>query len=124
MWYLKRGKVFGSSPFPFDIVVAMADALITPAGRTLLRALMPQERRVVVLVCAGLANVVIAERIGTTEQVVKNYLPNIFVKAGAYTRTEFILFAFKHGTVVCPCQSRFIMKTALPGSEGQCREAD
>lgn len=84
----------------------MTDALMTPAGRTLLRSLTPLERRVVVLVCAGLANVVIAERIGTTEQVVKNYLCSIFAKAGTHTRTEFILFAFRHGTVVCPCQQR------------------
>jgi DNA-binding NarL/FixJ family response regulator len=90
----------------FDIVIAVADALMTPAGRTLLRALTPLERRVVVLVCAGLSNVVIAQRIGTTEQVVKNYLHNVFSKAGTHTRTEFILFAFRHGTVVCPCQQR------------------
>jgi DNA-binding NarL/FixJ family response regulator len=90
----------------FDIVFVMGDTLMTPQGRLLLRSLTPPERRVVVLVCAGLANVVIAARIGTTEQVVKNYLRNIFAKAGTHTRTEFVLFAFKHGTVTCPCQQR------------------
>jgi DNA-binding NarL/FixJ family response regulator len=91
----------------------MGDASsMTEQGRLLLRSLTPTERRVVVLVCAGLCNAVIAQRIGTTEQVVKNYLRAVFAKAGIHTRTEFILFAFKHGTVVCPCQSRLIAKNA------------
>jgi DNA-binding NarL/FixJ family response regulator len=79
---------------------------MTPQGRLLLRSLSPPERRVVVLLCAGLANAVIAERIGTSQQVVKNYIRTICAKAGTHTRTEFLLFVFRHGVVVCPCPQR------------------
>jgi DNA-binding NarL/FixJ family response regulator len=79
---------------------------LTSAGRLFLRALTPKERRILVLVCAGFSNGVIAERIGTSEQVVKNYLHGILRKAGRRSRCELIIFVFRHGVVECPCKHR------------------
>jgi DNA-binding NarL/FixJ family response regulator len=59
-----------------------------------------------VLVCAGFANKAIAERMGTTEQVVKNHMREILPKAAKATRCELIVFVFRHGVVTCPCTQR------------------
>jgi DNA-binding CsgD family transcriptional regulator len=81
------------------------DACLTSEGRVFLRALTPTERRILVLVCAGLSNGVIAERVGNSEQGVKNYLHGILRKAGKRSRCELIIFVFHHGVVECPCKS-------------------
>jgi DNA-binding NarL/FixJ family response regulator len=84
----------------------MIDASLTSAGRQFLRALTPGERRVLVLVCAGFTNGRIAERICTSEQVVKNYMREILHKSGRSSRSELIVFVFRHGVVECPCRHR------------------
>jgi Bacterial regulatory proteins, luxR family len=45
----------------------------------------------------GLTNHDIARTIGTTEQVVKNYLRNIFNKLGVGSRLELALYVARHG---------------------------
>jgi DNA-binding NarL/FixJ family response regulator len=47
-----------------------------------------KEIRVATLVWEGLTNREIAELIGTTEQVVKNYLRTTFDKLGVWSRLE------------------------------------
>ncbi|MDR7274099.1 response regulator transcription factor [Catenuloplanes atrovinosus] len=53
--------------------------------------LTAREREVLDLVAEGLANVVIAERLGLTEKTVKNHLHAVFTKLGARNRTEAVL---------------------------------
>jgi Bacterial regulatory proteins, luxR family len=65
------------------------------------------------MVCAGLNNAVIAQRLGTTEQVIKNHLRHVFAKAAIHTRAEFIVFAFRDGFVVCPCQRRSPVQSSV-----------
>jgi DNA-binding CsgD family transcriptional regulator len=49
------------------------------------------------LVWEGLTNRDIARSIGTTEQVVKNYLRNTFDKLGVWSRLELALYVAGHG---------------------------
>jgi hypothetical protein len=49
------------------------------------------------LVWEGLTNREIATVIGTTEQVVKNYLRNTFDKLGVWSRLELALYVASHG---------------------------
>ena len=51
-----------------------------------------REDRIIELVAEGLRNAEIADRIGTTEHVVKNYLRVIFDKLGVRTRLELALW--------------------------------
>jgi DNA-binding CsgD family transcriptional regulator len=81
---------------------------MTERGRLFLRSLNDKERTILILVCAGHSNVRIAERIRTTEQVVKNYMRGLLQKAGRRSRFELIVFAFGSGTVTCPCQHRSV----------------
>ena len=51
-----------------------------------------RERRVIELVAQGLKNSEVAEAIGTTEHVVKNYLRVIYDKLGLWNRVELALW--------------------------------
>jgi DNA-binding NarL/FixJ family response regulator len=55
---------------------------------------MPNEReqRVIELVAQGLKNKEVADQIGTTEHVVKNYLRVIYDKLGLWNRVELALW--------------------------------
>ena len=59
--------------------------------------LTPKEIRVATLVWEGLTNREIAKIIGTTEQVVKNYLRTAFDKLGVWTRAQAMVFARDRG---------------------------
>ena len=59
--------------------------------------LTAKELQVALLVWQGLTNREIALAIGTTEQVVKNYLRNTFDKLGVWSRLELALYVASHG---------------------------
>jgi DNA-binding NarL/FixJ family response regulator len=59
--------------------------------------LTPKEIQVANLVWDGLTNREIAKLIGTTEQVVKNYLRTTFDKLGVWSRLELALYVANHG---------------------------
>src|SRR6266576_1758949 len=59
--------------------------------------LTAKEMQVALLVWQGLTNREIALAIGTTEQVVKNYLRNTFDKLGVWSRLELSLYVTSHG---------------------------
>jgi DNA-binding NarL/FixJ family response regulator len=51
-----------------------------------------REQRVIQLVAQGMKNREVAEAIGTTEHVVKNYLRTIYDKLGLWNRVELALW--------------------------------
>lgn len=59
--------------------------------------LTAKEIEVATLVWEGLTNREIAKIIGTTEQVIKNYLRNTFDKLGVWSRLELALYVANHG---------------------------
>lgn len=59
--------------------------------------LTTKEIRVASLVWEGFTNRQIAGLIGTTEQVVKNYLRTTFDKLGVWSRLELALYVAGHG---------------------------
>ncbi|MGA2744323.1 MAG: LuxR C-terminal-related transcriptional regulator [Candidatus Sulfotelmatobacter sp.] len=61
-------------------------------GRYGTRVPSEREQRVIELVAAGLKNREVAEEIGTTEHVVKNYLRVIYDKLGLWNRVELALW--------------------------------
>jgi DNA-binding NarL/FixJ family response regulator len=59
--------------------------------------LTPKELQVATLVWEGLTNRQIAAIIGTSEQVVKNYLRTTFDKLGVWSRLELALYVARQG---------------------------
>lgn len=57
------------------------------------------EIKVTTLVWQGHTNPEIALSLGTTEQVIKNHLRNVFDKLGVWTRLELALHVSSHGGV-------------------------
>ncbi len=58
--------------------------------------LTPKEMKIVALIVQGFKNKEIATQLGTTEQVVKNYLRNVYDKIGVSDRLELALFTIHH----------------------------
>ena len=61
-----------------------------------------REQRVIELVAQGLKNREVADEIGTTEHVIKNYLRTIYDKLGLWNRVELALWyeARRHESLV------------------------
>lgn len=58
--------------------------------------LTSKELRIVALIVQGFKNKEIAVQLGTTEQVIKNYLRNVYDKIGVSDRLELALFTIHH----------------------------
>ena len=69
------------------------------AGAQVVRRLTPKELQIVALVSEGAKNREIAVRLGTKEQVVKNYLRSIYDKVGVSDRLELALYTVHHRTL-------------------------
>jgi DNA-binding NarL/FixJ family response regulator len=68
------------------------------AARTKVQ-LTPKESLIVSCVTQGMKNKEIAVRVGTTEQVVKNYLRKVYDKLGVSDRLELALYCLSHHVV-------------------------
>jgi len=73
-----------------------AAALMSPRPKT---KLSDKELLIISCVTQGMRNKEIANEIGTTEQVVKNYLRKVYDKLGVSDRLELALFAIAHKLV-------------------------
>ncbi len=65
-------------------------------GARVLDRLTPKELRIVALIVQGYKNKEIAIQLGTTEQVIKNSLRNVYDKIGVSDRLELALFTIHH----------------------------
>jgi DNA-binding NarL/FixJ family response regulator len=70
-----------------------------PAGTRPKVQLTPKESLIVSCVTQGMKNKEIALRVGTTEQVVKNYLRKVYDKLGVADRLELALYCLSHHVV-------------------------
>ncbi|HLV89413.1 MAG TPA: response regulator transcription factor [Candidatus Sulfotelmatobacter sp.] len=70
-----------------------------PAGSRPKVQLTPKESIIVSCVTQGMKNKEIALRVGTTEQVVKNYLRKVYDKLGVADRLELALYCLNHHVV-------------------------
>jgi DNA-binding CsgD family transcriptional regulator len=61
--------------------------------------LTPKETLIVSCVTQGMKNKEIALRVGTTEQVVKNYLRKVYDKLGVADRLELALYCLNHHVI-------------------------
>jgi DNA-binding NarL/FixJ family response regulator len=69
---------------------------VRPSGTRPKVQLTPKESLIVSCVTQGMKNKEIAVRVGTTEQVVKNYLRKVYDKLGVADRLELALYSLNH----------------------------
>ncbi len=72
---------------------------LRPSGARPKVQLTPKESVIVSCVTQGMKNKEIAARVGTTEQVVKNYLRKVYDKLGVADRLELALYCLSHHVV-------------------------
>jgi DNA-binding NarL/FixJ family response regulator len=72
---------------------------LRPSGTRAKVQLTPKESLIVSCVTQGMKNKEIAVRVGTTEQVVKNYLRKVYDKLGVADRLELALYCLNHHVV-------------------------
>lgn len=67
--------------------------------------LTERENQTINLICKGMKNKEIANKLFITETTVRHHLGSIFQKLGVTSRLELIIYAFKHNMVKLPAQS-------------------
>ena len=60
-------------------------------------ALTDREREVIALICEGLQNKTIGQRLFISETTVRHHLTSIFSKLGLENRLELVIYAYRHG---------------------------
>src|SRR5208337_121181 len=85
-----------------------------PSGSRPKVQLTPKETLIVSCVTQGMKNKEIALRVGTTEQVVKNYLRKVYDKLGVADRLELALYCLNHRVVEGVGQARPVAPPAPP----------
>ncbi len=81
------------------VMEAYRNQTTRPAGSRPKVQLTPKETLIVSCVTQGMKNKEIALRVGTTEQVVKNYLRKVYDKLGVADRLELALYRLNHHVV-------------------------
>jgi DNA-binding NarL/FixJ family response regulator len=92
---------------------------LRPAGSRPKVQLTPKEALIVSCVTQGMKNKEIALRVGTTEQVVKNYLRKVYDKLGVADRLELALYCLNHRVVAGEAKA----KAAQPSNEAEAPAA-
>ena len=64
--------------------------------------LTPKEIQIAILAWEGMTNREIGRIVGTSEQVIKNHLRNIFDKLGVWSRLELAMYVAAHGGKTWP----------------------
>lgn len=90
-----------------------------PAGSRPKVQLTPKELLIVSCVTQGMKNKEIALRVGTTEQVVKNYLRKVYDKLGVADRLELALYCLNHHVV----DNTKVPPLPAPGKNGNAAKA-
>jgi len=93
------GETWLDTPATHWVMEAFRNQNNRPTGARPKVQLTPKETLIVSCVTQGMKNKEIALRVGTTEQVVKNYLRKVYDKLGVADRLELALYCLNHHVV-------------------------
>jgi DNA-binding NarL/FixJ family response regulator len=91
---IAKGQTWVQSETP--IAISSDNGTDDKVGARVRDRLTPKELKIVSLIVQGYKNKEIASQLGTTEQVIKNYLRNVYDKIGVSDRLELALFTIHH----------------------------
>lgn len=92
-----RGETTLSRELQKNLIMMLAEG--SQADTLSFENLSPREREVLILVCEGLSNKQIAQRIYLSVRTVENHLANIYTKLEVESRTEAAVFALQQGWI-------------------------
>ena len=92
-----RGEITLSRELQKSLIMMLAEG--KQAESLSFEDLSPREREVLILVCEGLSNKQIAQRIYLSVRTVENHLANIYTKLEVESRTEAAVFALQQGWI-------------------------
>lgn len=75
---------------------------MTKRGHEVVKSLTANESIVAALVATGRGNREIAQRLGTSQQMVKNHCKSLFDKTGTESRFQFVMFCLGQGIIERP----------------------
>ena len=96
---------------------------LRPTGSRPKVSLTPKESHIVSCVTQGMKNKEIALRVGTTEQVVKNYLRKVYDKLGVADRLELALYCLNHRVVENAGQAKPVPAQPVQPTNGNATTA-
>jgi two-component system nitrate/nitrite response regulator NarL len=76
--------------------------------------LSPKELAIITCITQGKRNKEIAYHLGTTEQVIKNYLRRVYDKLGVADRLELAVYSLRHELHKRVSDSRFMRDASVP----------
>lgn len=79
-----------------------------------------REKQVVELICKGMKNKGIAEKLFITETTVRHHLTSIFNKLEVESRLELVIYAFKHQLIKLPTNGAMTAKNGGSAREAVC----
>ena len=89
-------RVAKGENFVQDAVASVDSDEVDAVGARVRDRLTAKELKIIALIVQGYKNKEIASKLGTTEQVIKNYLRNVYDKIGVSDRLELALFTIHH----------------------------
>lgn len=92
-----RGEIALSSDLQRALIKSLARG--QPSPRAPFESLSPREQEVLTLVCQGLSNKQIAQRLYLSVRTVENHLASVYNKLGVHTRTEAAVLALEQGGI-------------------------
>jgi DNA-binding NarL/FixJ family response regulator len=91
-------------------LVEQRNCKASDARRMEVKALSDREKQVVNLICRGLKNKDIADKLFITETTVRHHLTSIFEKLGTKNRLELVVYAFKNSLEELPVSPGIISR--------------
>lgn len=89
----------GGTYFSQELLHSLVDSLKTPATPTPHDLLSDREKEIVLLICKGLSNNEIAEKLFISKRTVDKHRANILDKTGSKNTANLVVYAIKNGIV-------------------------
>jgi DNA-binding NarL/FixJ family response regulator len=98
------GRAWFDSSLLADVVAENARAIggESDPEAAKIASLTERERTVISLICEGLQNKLIADRMAISETTVRHHLTSIFAKLSLDSRLELVIYAYRQGLAKIP----------------------
>lgn len=98
---IDRGEVYLSTDLTQALILSSATENLETSSPDF-ESLSPREQELIPLICLGLSNKQIAQKLYLSVRTIENHLSNIYKKLNVNSRTEVAIISLQHGWVTLP----------------------